>query len=78
MQKEPYEVKAKLRGSMQDLISRGFMVKLADMDKAKQKVVDDAGFQHYFPWRAVYKEGSVSSQSKVFIHSEHANDFSPE
>ena len=55
--RKPDEVKAKLRGSMQDLISRGFMVKLADMDKAKQKVVEDAGFQHYFPWRAVYKEG---------------------
>jgi hypothetical protein len=65
--RKPDEVKAKLRGSMQDLISRGFMVKLADMDEAKQKVVEDAGFQHYFPWRAVYKEGSVSTPVRIVV-----------
>ncbi len=66
--RKPDEVKAKLVVcSMQDLISRGFMVKLADMDKAKQKVVEDAGFQHYFPWRAVYKEGSVSTPVRIVV-----------
>jgi hypothetical protein len=65
--RKPNEVKAKLRGSMQDLISRGFMVKLADMDKAKQKVVEDAGFQHYFPWRTVYKEGAVSTPVRIVV-----------
>ncbi len=61
------EVKAKLRNSMQDLISRGFMVKLSDMDKSKQEVVAKAGFQNYFPWRAVYKEGSVSSPVWIVV-----------
>jgi hypothetical protein len=54
------EVKAKLRNTMQDLIDRGFMEKLSNMDLDKQEVVAKAKFHHYFPWRAVYKEGSVS------------------
>jgi hypothetical protein len=52
---------------MQDLISRGFMMKLSDMDKAKQEVVANAGFQHYFPWRVVYKEDSVSTPVRIVV-----------
>ncbi len=61
------KVKAKLRSSMQDLIARWFMVKLSDMDKSNQEVVIKAGFQHYFPWRAFYKEGLVSTPVRIVV-----------
>jgi hypothetical protein len=65
--RKPEEVKAKLRNTMQDLIDRGFMEKLSNMDLAKQEVVAKARFHHYFPWRAVYKEGSVSTPVRIVV-----------
>jgi hypothetical protein len=60
-------VKEKLRGSMGDLIDRGFMMKLSDMEKSKRDAVSAARFHHYFPWRAVYKEGSVSTPVRIVV-----------
>jgi hypothetical protein len=64
--RKPVEVKAKLRSSMQDLIECGFTVKLSDMEGSKREVVAKAEF-HYFPWRAVYKEGSVSTPIRIVV-----------
>jgi hypothetical protein len=52
---------------MQDLIDRGFMMKLSDMEKSKRDAVSQARFHHYFPWRAVYKEGSVSTPVRIVV-----------
>jgi hypothetical protein len=65
--RKPEEVKEKLRGSMGDLIDRGFMMKLSDMEKSKRDAVSAARFHHYFPWRAVYKEGSVSTPVRIVV-----------
>ncbi len=65
--RKPEEVKEKLRGSMGDLIDRGFMMKLSDMEKSKRDAVSEARFHHYFPWRAVYKEGSVSTPVRIVV-----------
>ncbi len=40
--RKPEEVKEKLRGTMGDLIDRGFMMKLSDMEKSKRDAVSQA------------------------------------
>jgi hypothetical protein len=65
--RKPEDVKVKLRTTMQDLIDRGFMMKLSEMETSKQDVVARAKFHHYFPWRAVYKEGSLSTPVRIVV-----------
>ena len=39
-----------------DLVARGFMKKLDDMDGDTCAMIQNAPFQHYHPWRIVYKD----------------------
>ena len=48
-----------MRKVHKDLVDKGFMVKLDDMEKYKQDLVINAPFQHFNPWRLVLKADSV-------------------
>jgi hypothetical protein len=65
--KKPEEVKAQIRAAQQELVEKGFMVPLASLPEDKQKMVKDAPFRHYYPWRAVYKPGSVSTPCRLVV-----------
>jgi hypothetical protein len=43
------------------------MIKMGDLDKRRQDYINAAKFHHYFPWRAVYKEGSVSTPVRIVV-----------
>ena len=65
--RKPEQVKQKLRETMSDLMERGFMVKVTDLGQEQQDFISTAKFHHYFPWRAVYKEGSVSTPVRIVV-----------
>jgi hypothetical protein len=43
------------------------MVPLSSLPPEKQASIKAAPFQHYFPWRAVYKPGSVSTPVRLVV-----------
>jgi len=65
--RKPEQVKEKLRETMKDLIGRGFMIKVTDLEQSKKEFIDAEKFHHYFLWRAVYKEGSVSTPVRIVV-----------
>ena len=50
-----------MRKVHKDLVDKGFMIKLENMEKYKQDLVINALFQHFNPWRLVLKADSVST-----------------
>jgi len=61
------EVKEKLRATHQDLVDRGFMVRFETLNQEQQDIIVGAPFRHYYPWRAVHKEGSVSTPVRIVV-----------
>ena len=51
----------------QELVDKGFMLPLSSLPDEIQKRVRDAPFRHYYPWRAVYKPGSVSTPCRLVV-----------
>lgn len=64
---KPDDVKKQIIAAQADLASRGFMVPLATMSAKTQALIKAAPFRHYFPWRAVYKPGSVSTPVRLVV-----------
>ena len=65
--KKPEEVKAQIRATQQELVDKGFMVPLSSLSKEEQEMVQKAPFKHYYPWRAVYKPGSLSTPCRLVV-----------
>jgi hypothetical protein len=65
--RKPPEVKEQIRAAQAELKERGFMVPLSSLPPEKQASIKAAPFQHYFPWRAVYKPGSVSTPVRLVV-----------
>jgi len=47
--KKPQSVKEEMRKVHADLVSRGFMAKLSELNLAKQAIIRNAGFNHFMP-----------------------------
>jgi len=60
-------VKEGMRKVHKDLVDKGFMVKLENLETGKQEVVKNAPFQHYNPWRLVLKSDSVSTPVRMVV-----------
>ena len=60
-------VKEGMRKVHKDLVEKGFMVKLRDIDPVKRKLVESAPFQHYNPWRLVMKMDSVTTPIRMVV-----------
>ena len=54
-------VKEGMRVVHKDLVEKGFMVKLSNMDPDKKKLIETAPFQHFNPWRLVMKMDSMTT-----------------
>ena len=65
--RKPEEVKTQIRAAHQTLVDKGFMLPLSSLPDEIQKRVRDAPFRHYYPWRAVYKPGSVSTPCRLVV-----------
>ena len=65
--RKPDEVKVQIRAAQQELVAKGFMVPLSTLPMDKQKMIETASFRHYYPWRAVYKPGSVSTPCRLVV-----------
>jgi len=59
--RKPPHQKEKMKEAHADLVSKGFMAKLDDLPKEVRDKVSGAPFLHYYPWRIVAKEDSVST-----------------
>ena len=61
------EVKDQVRKAHGELVEKGFMSQLSDLPEELQDVVKNAPFHHYYPWRAVYKEDSVTTPVRLVV-----------
>ena len=60
-------VKQGMRKVHKDLVDKGFMVKLDDMEDYKRDLMTNALFQHFNPWRLVMKSDSVSTPVRMVV-----------
>ena len=60
-------VKAAMVEVHKDLVSKGFMSKVSDLDPETQEIINVAPFRHFYPWRIVYKEDSVSTPVRIVV-----------
>ena len=65
--KKPVMLKDKMKEAHSDLVSKGFMAKMSDMPTEVQGRISDAPFHHYYPWRIVAKEDSVSTPIRMIV-----------
>ena len=64
---KPPEVRHQIIAAQEDLARKGFMVPLSSLPDVTQELIMKAPFRHYFPWRAVYKPGSVSTPVRLVV-----------
>ena len=65
--RKPDEVKVQIRAVHQELMDKGFMIPLLSLPVEVQTRIQEAPFWHYYPWRAVYKPGSVSTPCRLVV-----------
>ncbi|MBZ5782036.1 hypothetical protein K8366_23970, partial [Klebsiella aerogenes] len=61
------QVKDGMRIVHRDLVEKGFMVRLEEMDPEKKRLIETAPFQHYNPWRLVMKMDSVTTPVRMVV-----------
>jgi hypothetical protein len=64
---KPEQVKEQIRIAHSELVEKGFIVPFSSLPEDQQKMIEDAPFKHYYPWRAVYKPGSVSTPVRLVV-----------
>ena len=67
--KRPENVKDELVKVHKDLVEKGFLMKVSDLSDHKQKIINNAGFQHYMPWTTAEKAGSVSTPYRMVVNA---------
>ena len=60
-------VKNGMRNVHKDLVEKGFMVKLEDMCDDRRKLILNAEFKHFNPWRLVMKMDSVTTPVRMVV-----------
>ena len=65
--KKPVMLKDKMKEAHADLVSKGFMTKMDEMGTEVKQKISDAPFHHYYPWRIVAKEDSVSTPIRMIV-----------
>ena len=56
-----------MRNIHKDLVEKGFMVKLDDMCEDRRKLILNAEFKHFNPWRLVMKMDSVTTPVRMVV-----------
>ena len=65
--KKSEQVKIGMRKVHSELIQRGFMERLDDLSADRKEVILSSPFLHYYPWRTVYKEDSISTPVRMVV-----------
>ena len=65
--RKPEGVKEQVRKAHRELVEREYMVPLDQLDPTTQELITSAPFKHYYPWRAVYKEESVTTPVRLVV-----------
>ena len=60
-------VKEGVRKVQQELLDRGFMQLMSEFPQDVQKKILEAPFLHYYPWRCVFKEDSLSTPVRLVV-----------
>ena len=60
-------VKDGIRNAFDDLLSQGFMKPLSEMPENITKLVENSPVNHFYPWRAVQKPGSLSTPFRIVV-----------
>lgn len=50
-----------------DLVHKGFMKKICDLDPTQQAIIKNAEFRHFMPWRTAEKPDSVSTPYRMVV-----------
>jgi hypothetical protein len=61
------DVKDQVRKAHGELVEKGYKLQLVDLPQDLQDTVNSAAFQHYYPWRAVYKEDSLTTPVHLVV-----------
>lgn len=61
------DVKDQVKKAHAELVDKGYMVPFESLPETTQKMIQDAPFRHYYPWRAVYKEDSVTTPVRLVV-----------
>jgi competence transcription factor ComK len=61
------DVKDQVRKAHQELVEKGYMTQLNELPTHLQNIINNAQFHHYYPWRAVYKEDSVTTPVRLVV-----------
>ena len=65
--RKPEQMKEEMRKVHHDLVDRGFMKKLCDLDLEQQSLIRNAGFKHHMPWRIAEKQDSISTPYRMVV-----------
>ena len=65
--RKPERLKEGMRKVHEDLVEKGFMMKLSEMSKEIQELIEHADFNHYYPWNIVENEGSISTPLRMVV-----------
>ena len=65
--RKPELHKQEMRKAHQELVNKGFMVRLSDLEPDQQAKIQNAPFRHYYPWRTVEKADSVSTPIRMVV-----------
>merc|ERR1740128_32703 len=50
-----------------DLVEKGFMMKLSDLNQGQSMIIQKAGFKHYMPWNIAEKPESTSTPVRMVV-----------
>ena len=48
-----------------ELIEKGFVAKVSDLNREQQKIISESPVNHIFPWRVVFKMDSISTPTRI-------------
>ena len=65
--RKPEHLKEGIRKAHSELVERGFMVNLLDLDQNLREGIVNAPFRHFYPWRMVAKEDSVTTPCRLIV-----------
>ena len=65
--KKSEQVKEGMRKVHQELVERGFMIRLKNSSDQIREIIDTSPVLHYHPWRTVAKEDSISTPVRMVV-----------
>ena len=64
---KPIEVRESVLKFHEEIYSKNYVSKLKDLPLKLQNEIMNADFQHFFCWRSVFKQGSISTPARLVV-----------